>query len=133
MRDFRTRLALCQSVYYVITGVWPLFSIRTFEMVTGPKTDRWLVKMVGVLVTVIGGVLALAGLRRRLTVEMHLLAIFSAAGFMAIDVTYALRRRISPVYLLDAALEIGIIVAWLLGIARSRRERTLPGSRHFEI
>ncbi len=63
-----TALALLQGVFYVLTGIWPLLSIRTFERVTGPKVDRWLVKTVGVLVTVIGGVLLLAGSRRRVTV-----------------------------------------------------------------
>lgn len=42
-------LALGQGPYYFATGVWPLVSMRTFEAVPGPKTDRWLVKTVGVL------------------------------------------------------------------------------------
>jgi len=29
-------------------GVWPLVSLRTFEGVTRPKVDSWLVKSVGV-------------------------------------------------------------------------------------
>jgi hypothetical protein len=124
--DLRTRLALFQAVYYVVTGLWPLFSMSTFEKVTGPKVDRWLVKMVGILVTIIGGVVGLAGLRRRLSVEVHLLAIFSAAGFAAIDIVYSLRGRISPIYLLDALLEFGIIGGWLLSAKRNLRERELP-------
>jgi hypothetical protein len=32
-------LALLQGLYFVITGVWPILSIRTFMMITGPKTD----------------------------------------------------------------------------------------------
>src|SRR4051794_14622821 len=31
-----------QGVYYFVTGVWPLVSIETFLMVTGPKTDHLL-------------------------------------------------------------------------------------------
>ena len=48
------RLPVVQGVYFLLTGVWPLLSIRTFEAVTGPKVDRWLVKTVGLLVAVIG-------------------------------------------------------------------------------
>jgi hypothetical protein len=42
-------VALIQAAYYVGAGLWSLASIRTFEAVTGPKTDRWLVKTVGVV------------------------------------------------------------------------------------
>src|SRR5687767_3732081 len=50
---------LLQGIYFLLTGVWPLVSMRTFEMVTGPKVDRWLVKTVGVLIAVIGSSLVL--------------------------------------------------------------------------
>src|SRR5215208_7809800 len=96
------RLALVQAGYYVLSGVWPLVHLRSFERVTGPKTDAWLVKTVGVLVAVIGGALGLAGWRRRVTPELALVAAGSAAGLAAIDVVYVGRRRISRVYLLDA-------------------------------
>jgi hypothetical protein len=56
-------LSLCQGIYFFVMGIWPLFSMRTFEAVTGPKTDRWLVKTMGVLIAVIGAVLVLAGIR----------------------------------------------------------------------
>lgn len=105
-------LAVGQGIYYLITGVWPLLDIETFQMVTGPKRDRWLVKTVGVLISVIGGVLLLAGFRGDETEEMSLLAIGSAAGLAAIDGVYVARQRISPIYLLDAAAEVALIAAW---------------------
>lgn len=46
-----------QAVFYVLTGIWPSLSMSTFEAVTGPKTDDWLVQTVGVLILVIGVVL----------------------------------------------------------------------------
>ena len=111
----RAALALGQGIYYFATGVWPLVSIRNFEAVTGPKTDRWLVKTVGVLVSVIGLVLVLAGRRRRVTPEATLLAAGSAAGLAAIDTIYATRGRISKIYLLDAVAEVALIAAWVIG------------------
>lgn len=47
--DFLVWLSLLQGLYYSISGIWPLLSIDTFMAVTGPKTDIWLVKTVGVL------------------------------------------------------------------------------------
>ncbi len=107
-------LALGQAVYFAVTGVWPLVSMRTFEAVTGPKTDHWLVRTVGILVTVIGAVLGLAGWRRRVPPETAVLAVGSAAGLAAIDVVYVAKGRISPIYLLDALAEAVLIVAWLV-------------------
>ena len=118
-RDTIHRLALAQAIFYVVTGVWPLVSIRTFEAVTGPKADRWLVKTVGVLVTVIGAVLGLAGWRRRTTPEVALLATGSAMGLAGIDIVYVAKRRISPIYLLDAMVELALAAAW--GAARRGR------------
>ena len=105
-------LALGQGLYYAVTGIWPLLSMRTFEVVTGPKTDKWLVKTVGVLVAVIGAALALAGWRRNVAPESAILAAGSAAGLGAIDTVYATKGRISKIYLLDAIVEAALVVAW---------------------
>jgi hypothetical protein len=119
--------ALGQGVFYLITGLWPLISRRTFEAVTGPKTDFWLVHTAGLLITVVGSALGLAGLRRRVTPEMALLGTGSAAALSAIDVVYVCLGRISRVYLLDAVAEwlliAGWAVAWLQGRGRDQKTR----------
>ena len=101
-----------QALFYVLTGAWSLVSIRTFQMVTGPKVDTWLVKTVGVLVIVIGAVLGMAGARRQWSPEIPLLAAGSAAGLAGIDVVYVAQKRITPVYLLDALAEVMLIAMW---------------------
>ena len=100
-----------QSLYYIVTGLSPIVSIKLFQIVTGPKTDLWLVKMVGLLAVVIGGTLALAVRRRAVTPEIIALSIASALAFAAVDVFYGLRGTISPIYLGDAALEVLIVIA----------------------
>lgn len=116
----RAGLALGQGVFYLATGLWPILSLGTFERVTGPKTDRWLVKTVAVLVSVIGMVLLVAGRRRRVSDEVVLLAVGSAAGLASIDSIYSLRGRIAMVYLLDALAELVLIAGWV-SAARGRR------------
>lgn len=113
------KVALIQGVFYVATGVWPLVDIVSFQVVTGPKTDLWLVRTVGVLVTVVGAVLISASRRRRITDEIVLLATGSALGLAAIDLIYSLSGRISPVYLADAAAEIGVALLWVIGWRRA--------------
>ena len=107
-------VAVVQGVYYLLTGIWPLVSIRTFMMVTGPKTDLWLVKTVGVLVTTIGVTLLVAAGRDEIGVQTLVLAVGSAAALTAIDVIYVAKRVISPIYLADAAPEIALIAWWAI-------------------
>jgi hypothetical protein len=112
------KLAVIQGAFYVVTGVWPLLDIISFQVVTGPKTDLWLVRTVGVLVSVIGIVLLAAARTRRITDEIVILGAGSALGLAAIDLTYALSGRISAVYLGDAVVETGLALLW--GVARRR-------------
>ena len=109
-----TVLAFIQAAYFIATGVWPIVHIRSFMKVTGPKTDLWLVKTVGALVTVIGAVIALAAWRRRIDLEIVALTVLSAAALLAVDVIYVLRRVIDKIYLLDAVAEILLIAAWII-------------------
>jgi hypothetical protein len=91
-----------------------LLDIRSFQKVTGPKIDIWLVKTVGALVGVIGGLIGYAGIKRRDTRETRALGALSAATLAAIDIVYVAKGKISRVYLLDAAAELALVGAWLL-------------------
>ena len=106
-------IAILQGLYFVITGIWPLLSISTFQAVTGPKTDLWLVKTVGLLVTVVGFVILLAGIHGSVTFEIFILAVGSASALAAVDVNYSLNRTISRIYLLDALAEFALILLWI--------------------
>jgi hypothetical protein len=70
------------------------------------------VKTVGLLTIVAGGVIAADPAGRDASTRR--LAIGMALAYAAIDTWYAgVRRRISPIYLLDAIAELGIAAAWL--------------------
>jgi dolichyl-phosphate-mannose--protein O-mannosyl transferase len=129
-RDGLLWIASIQGFYYLFTGLWPLIDAFTFQLVTGPKTDVWLVKTVGVLVSVIGAVLIMVGLRKTVNLEVSVLAIGSALGLAAIDIVYVTRGRIAPIYLLDACAELFIAAAWIYFLNRASRPtvklRTLP-------
>lgn len=112
-------IPVLQGLYFLATGIWPLLSMRTFEAVTGPKVDRWLVKTVGVLVAVIG--VSLLADARRPSRRSHVLGVGSAAALAGVDVVYSLRGRISKIYLLDAVLEALLVTLWVVGGRRPRR------------
>ena len=56
-------MLLGQGAYYAVTGLWPLIHMRSFEAISGPKRDQWLVKTIGLLLTAFSSVLLLAGMR----------------------------------------------------------------------
>lgn len=118
---FARKLALTQAAYFGVTGLWPLFHMRSFEKVTGKKPEPWLVKTVGLLVTAVGGAFAWAARSRRLTPELVGVGVGSAAALAAIDVFYAGKRRISPVYFGDAAAELALIGAWTFAVCANRK------------
>src|SRR4051812_26261255 len=111
------KVLIAQGVYYVATGVAPFVSRRAFEAVTGPKREWWLVETVGALVTAVGAGVLGAAIRDRLTPELVTVAAGCAAGLATIDIVYVARRRIGPIYLVDAGAE----VALLIGLAAARR------------
>src|SRR5688572_2121512 len=132
MESIQSRLftGLCwfQGAYYFVTGVWPLVSVRTFKLVTGEKgktdnlqtgldTDHRLLMTVSLLITAIAVTFLVGAVRRTQAVELAVLAMAAAAGLTAIDIIYTVRGIILPVYLLDAAIEIPLILAWVAAIA----------------
>ena len=106
-------LAAAQAVYWLASGLWPLLHMRSFQAVTGPKVDGWLVRTVSALIAVIGATIGLAWRRDRIAVETALLGGASAAALATVDVVAVAVGRISPVYLLDAAIELPIAAGWL--------------------
>jgi hypothetical protein len=124
-----TGLCWFQGVYYFVTGVWPIVDVRSFKLITGEKTDNmptgldadhWLVMAVSLLITAIAVTLLVAAWRRTQVVEIAVMAVSGAVGLTIIDVVYTARRVIPPIYLLDAAVEIPLIVAWGIAILINR-------------
>jgi hypothetical protein len=130
--------AWSQGVYFTAFGVWPLAHIRSFQAVTGPKTDHlatgsesdhWLVYTVGALIVVIGVVLLLAAWRQQISIEVIVLGMASAATLAAIDVLFVLRNTIAPIYLADAAVELLLFAGWSAGLIMSPPRIPSPEAR----
>jgi hypothetical protein len=106
------QLARLQGGYYLATGLWPLIHMKSFLAVTGPKRDLWLVRTVGILVSCIGGHLLQSAKKESSAGNAKSLAVSSAAGLGAVDTWYSARGVISPIYLLDTAVEAALIALW---------------------
>jgi hypothetical protein len=106
-------VATVQGLYFLVTGLWPLIHIDSFQAVTGPKFDLWLVYTVGMLVAVIGLALLVAARSGRISTEVLILAVGSALGLAAIDLIFVARGVISGIYLADAAAEVALAGWWV--------------------
>src|SRR4051812_31943322 len=97
-----------QSAYYFATGLWPIVHLSSFQALTGPKRDTWLVQTFGALVAATGVALwprsGNAGEGERPAQER--VAIGAALALAASDAYFVARRRIRPIYLADAAVEL---------------------------
>ncbi|HEX8208154.1 MAG TPA: hypothetical protein VF587_18975 [Solirubrobacteraceae bacterium] len=110
----RRDVALAQAAYYGVTGIWPLVSRRSFEAVTGRKTDWWLVQTFSLTLLPIGAALGMAAARDRVTPELELLGAGAAGVLAGTDVAIAARRVGRPTYLIDALASGAIVAGWAL-------------------
>ena len=110
-----------QGGYYALSGLWALVSISSFQMVTGPKTDIWLVKTVALLLLVSGLVLLFSAARNLFPLETILLAVGNALALTIIEIIYTAAGRISFIYLLDAFLELVLIGIWISTVLQLKK------------
>lgn len=109
----RTALFI-QGIFYILTGLWPFISMRSFEAVTGPKVDKWLLKTVSVLIICSGIIMLYSSTRNSpIPFETIMLATLNAIGLTGIDIYYVAIKRIRSVYLADAFLEICFCLFYL--------------------
>jgi hypothetical protein len=103
-----------QTTYYLVTAIWPLVHIDSFMWVTGPKSDIWLVKTVAALLAAISFYFLYMLLTNQIEKNLAVLAMGCCIVLTAIDCYYVFTETISMVYLLDAGLELLLLVAWVL-------------------
>lgn len=123
-------VAFSQGVYFLATGMWPLLHLESFESMTGPKADKWLVRTVGMLVGVTGAVLLRAAVRDRVTPEISALGVASAASLGAVDTLYAIRGHVSRIYLADSAVHGAFVAGWAQAIDTTPEVR--PPARNIQ-
>jgi hypothetical protein len=114
-------IAVAQGGYYAVSGLWPLFHMRSFTAVTGPKTDLWLVQAFGLLVAAVGAVLLARGLSAKADAATAQFGLATSIALVAIDVWFFLSGAISAVYLADGVAQLLLASAWAWLLVRRSR------------
>jgi hypothetical protein len=101
-------IAIVQGSYYLLTGLWPVLHMPSFESVSGPKKDYWLVQSYGILLGTIGSVLIIS------KSDIKLLGIAIALAIAIPNIIFSLKNVISKIYLADAIVQLGFVSMWLI-------------------
>lgn len=110
-------LILIQGIYYFLTALWPLIHIKSFEKITGPKTDHWLVYTVSALIICSSLVFLSTALGPFMEgKEVLILSFSNAIALSIVEIFFSLKNVISKIYLLDAAAEISLVIALIFSL-----------------
>lgn len=101
------------GIFNIVSGIWPVAHMRSFEAVLGRKTDHWLVYTVAGLLFSAGVTQLFAADDRSSLEQSRRIGVGCAATLATIDLVYAPSGRISRMYLFDALAEIGWVIGWL--------------------
>lgn len=112
--------ARAQGAFYVASGLWPLLHRRSFEAVFGSKQDYWLAATVALLLVGTGTVQIMAPPTTDGLASARRIGSATAVALASVDLVNVGRGRISRMYLLDAAAELGWLWVW----ARTRPPRS---------
>ena len=106
-------IPLIQAIFYGFTGIWPLIHLDSFLAVTGPKTDIWLVKTVGILIVPYSLLCFYAAFNSKRIPVIALANIICCLGLAIVDIYYYFRSVIKWVYLVDSVIEIFFLIYWV--------------------
>ena len=108
-----------QGWYYLLGGLWSLVHFRSFQLVAGPKPDRFQTEVTSGLFVAIGA--ALLSPPRDLPPPRSVLVLSAASALATSYVDLRHRRDIRGLFCVEAAVEAGFAVAALRSLVRTRR------------
>jgi len=110
-----------QGLYFIITGIWPLVHIESFQYITGYKTDIWLVKTVGILILPYSVLCFYTIGNTKRNTAIAIVNFMCCLGLAGVDLYYYLKGIISWVYLIDFALEMIFSIYWIFYLIYFKR------------
>lgn len=111
-----------QGLYTLATALWPIFHLKSFLLVTGYKTDQWLVITVSLLLLAIAICLLLDIRSAAPSLPVSLLGLLTAAGMAFVDFYYTLNDTIRNIYMADGVIEVTFVLAWLLVLFKTKSQ-----------
>ncbi len=120
MNKLKRYILLIQTIYILITALWPLVDMESFVRISGSKMDVERVKTVSLLLLALAAIMLFSLVKRRITHIVIVMAFVCATAFLSYDLLHILTGRISSVYLLDGFVQLSFLFAWTISLARLR-------------
>jgi hypothetical protein len=117
-RPTESALLVTQGLWLLLPGLWLGLFPSHYRKVHEVERDYWIERVHALWLTLVGGVLVTAGLRRRPSLETRLLGLGSSTGLAAADIAAARKTGLARIYLIDL---LGELVFALLGPLSWRR------------
>ena len=120
-------LLIAHASYLCIGGSWPLLHLPSFEAVTGPKVDDFLVRSVAGILLWTAVVLYTQVPKPRFAPSTGSLALGLSLVLGLVAVIGAASGSSRWVYFIDGAIHLGFALAWTWVLVRSKgSERDVP-------
>jgi hypothetical protein len=117
-------LSVAQGLWLLVPGLWLACFPSHYRKVHELEADYWIERVHAVWLTLVGGVLLIAGLRRRPSLETRVLGMGAATGVAAADIAAARKGGLARIYFIDLLGEFVFAVlgplSWRRGCDRSR-------------
>ncbi len=108
------RTAFVQGAYFFLLGLWPLIHINSFIDVTAIKSDFWMAKTIGLLLSVIGLVLLYAWYHLQNANSLVLLGMASNVVLVGMESYYFSIGVLPTIYLVDTAMQSVLFIVWCI-------------------
>ncbi|WP_336514176.1 hypothetical protein [Pollutibacter soli] len=117
-------MILLQSIYTLVASLRAIADIKSLMVISGCKTDFWLVKTVAALVIAISICLISGLFFRGNPLPILILSLTSAIALSTIDLYYLTNNTIGSVYLLDAVAHLIFTMISMILLMNAKRWRT---------
>jgi hypothetical protein len=116
---------LIPGIYIFLTAVWGLVEISSFMVVTGPKTDIWLVRTVSICLLPYSFICFFIYYNpKKLSKLLLLCMITMGIGLIYIDIYYYELKVIKWVYLIDAFFQVFFLMIWFSLICQTSKAKS---------
>lgn len=97
-----------QGMYYLLTGIWPLIHLSSFEIVVGYKPDKFQFFTTTLLISLIA-IALLASIKKEKTRSIRILSLGSPLVFLMVELWFG-KDGIRPVFILDACIQVCLLL-----------------------
>lgn len=108
-----TTVGVTHAAFFLIGGLWPLVDMQSFESVTGPRSDHWLVRSLAGMLIIVGAALIWSVQRGHIDHSMRGVAAGSSGMLALVALISGMNGPVDPVSVIGASLHGVLALCWV--------------------